>query len=101
MADIAKINLDGTTYTLKDAAARTAAQQAQTTATSAASSASAANASAAQAATNAAQAQTDAKSALSASGTNTAAIATINGKKFAKASYTGETLTLTNTLIGG
>lgn len=101
MADIAKINLDGTTYTLKDATARTAAQQAQTAATEAASSASAAKDSAAQAAVDASQAKKDAQSALSASGTNTAAIATINGKKFAKASYSGETLTLTNTLIGG
>lgn len=101
MADIANINLDGTTYTLKDATARTAAQQAQTAATEAASTASAAQDSATQAASDASKAKTDAKSALSASGTNTAAIATIKKKTFAKASYSGETLTLTNTLIGG
>lgn len=94
MAEIAKINLDGTTYTLKDTTARTAAQQA-------ASTASAAKDSATKAASDASKAKTDANSALSASGTNTAAIATINRKQFAKASYIDETLTLTNTLIGG
>ena len=80
MADIAKINLDGTTYTLKDATARTAASAAEKSAS---------------------QAKANAESALSASGTNTTAIAAINGKTFAKASYGNETLTLTNTLIGG
>lgn len=94
MADIANINLDGTTYTLKDATARTAAQRAQTSATEAAASASAAEESASKA-------EAKAASALSASGTNTTAIAAINGKKFAKASYNNETLTLSNTLVGG
>lgn len=101
MAEIANINLDGKTYTLKDTTARTAAQQAKTAATEAASTASGAEDLATQAASDASKAKTDAESALSASGTNTAAIATINGKQFAKASYSGETLTLTNTLIGG
>ena len=73
MADIAKINLDGISYNIKDATSRTTAEQAKATA--------------GQAKTTAEQANT--------------AITTIKNKKFAVAEYSEETLTITNTLVGG
>lgn len=80
MADIAKINLDGISYNIKDATSRTTAEQAKATA--------------GQAKTTAEQAKTTAEQA------NTA-ITTIKNKKFAVAEYSEETLTITNTLVGG
>lgn len=100
MADISQINLDGTSYLIKDEQARTTATAAQSTANSAQSTATTANSTANTAKSTADTAKTTADSALSKANKNSTDISNLKALSIYNVEYVSSSSTLKFTKQG-